>query len=133
MRYYLRKAVIATISLFTAAAIIPTLKFGPDYKNVIIAIAAILVASIFIKPLFSLILIPINLFTHISVSLLLNIAVIFALVFLLPGFSISAFDFKGANIEGFIIPEYSFNQTTAIILVAIVVTLVQKTLHYIFE
>lgn len=133
MKYYLRKTVITLIALYSAYALIPSAKFGPDYKNFVIAIASLLLVSLFIKPLFSLILIPINFFTHAVASLLLNLIVVYALLFFLPGFTVSAFDFQGANFEGFVIPSYSFSQMYAVILFAFIVTVVQKTLHAIFE
>lgn len=133
MHFYLRKAVIAIIALFTAAALVPTVSFGPDYKNAVIAIATLLTVSLFIKPLFSLILIPINFFTFASINLLLNTIAIFALTFFLPGFVIEAFNFPGANIEGVIVPAYSFSQMMTIILFSAIITIVQKTLHTIFE
>ena len=133
MRYYLRKSVIAIIGLYTAAALIPTVSFGSDYKNVIIAIASLLVVSIFIKPLFSLILIPINFITFISITLILNTMAIFALTFFLPGFTISAYKFPGANLEGVIISAYSFSQLSTTVLFAAIITSVQKNLHIIFE
>lgn len=133
MRYYLRKTVIAIIGLFTAAALVPTVSFGSDYKNVIVAVASLLVVSLFIKPLFSLILIPINFFTFISVTLILNLAAIIALTLFLPGFTISAYKFPGANFEGFIIPQYSFSQVATTLLFTAIITTVQKTLHTIFE
>lgn len=133
MHYYLRKTVIAIISLFTAAALVPTVSFGPDYKNVVITIAALLVVSLFIKPLFSLILIPINFFTFISITFILNAATVLALTLFLPGFTITAFKFPGSNIEGIIIPQYSFSQVATTLLFAAIITTVQKTLHTIFE
>ena len=133
MFYYLRKTVITTIALYTAYSLIPTVKFGPDYKNVLLAIAAFVSVSLLIKPLFYLILIPINFFTLILVNFVANSLVTFALVFALPGFSISAFNFQGLNVEGFTVPAYSFSQTATIILFAALITLVQKLLRTIFE
>lgn len=133
MRYYLRKTVIAAIALYSAYSLIPTVKFGSDYKNVLLAIAAFVSVSLLIKPLFYLILIPINFFTLTLITYFLNILVAFALAFALPGFAISPFNFNGLNIEGFIVPAYSFSQTATILLFAALITLIQKLLHSIFE
>lgn len=133
MRYYLKKTVITIISLLTAAALVPTFTFGADYKNFIVSVASLLVVNLFIKPLFSLILIPINFFTFVSINFILNASAVLALTFFLPGFVINAYKFPGANIEGIIIPQYSFSQIATLLLFAAIITTVQKTLHSIFE
>lgn len=133
MIFYLRKTVIAAISLYSAYTLIPTVNFGQDYKNVLLTVAAFVSVSLLVKPLFYLVLMPINFFTLTLVTFVLNALVAFALVFALPGFIIGAFDFPGLNIEGFIIPAYSFSQTITVLLFAALITLVQKLLHATFQ
>lgn len=133
MRFYLKKTVISIIGILTAAALIPTFTFGSDYKNFLIATASILAVTLFIKPLFSLVLIPINFFTLISITFILNTLAVFTLTYFLPGFIINAYSFPGANLEGIIIPSYSFNQIATVLLFSAIITTVQKTLHSIFD
>ena len=133
MRYSLRKTVISVIGILTAAALIPTFTFGSDYKNFLIASASILAVNLFIKPLFSLVLIPINFFTLIGITFILNTLAVFALTYFLPGFIINAYGFPGASLEGIIIPPYSFNQVATVLLFSAIITITQKTLHNIFE
>lgn len=133
MRHYLKKTVISIIGLLTAAALIPTFTFGSDYKNFLVAAASLLMVTLFIKPLFSLVLIPINFFTLVAITLTLNAITVFALTYFLPGFTINAYRFPGANLEGIIIPSYSFNQAATVLLFAGIITIVQKALQTIFE
>jgi hypothetical protein len=51
----------------------------------------------------------------------------------LQGFSIAAYNFPGANIQGFIVPPADLNKLEALFAVALIVTLVQKILHFILE
>jgi hypothetical protein len=67
------------------------------------------------------------------VTLALNIALIFALLNFLPDFHVSAYNFPGANYQGLILPAANFNKIATIILIATVITLVQRILHIIFE
>lgn len=133
MRYYLKKTVISIIGLLTAAALVPTFTFGSDYKNFLVAVASLSIITLFIKPLFSLVLIPINFLTHVGITFILNTLAVYALTYFLPGFRIDAYRFPGANFEGIIIPSYSFNQIATVLLFAAIITTVQKTLHTIFE
>jgi uncharacterized membrane protein YvlD (DUF360 family) len=133
MRFYLKKTVIVIIGLLTAAALVPTFTFGPDYKNFLVATASLLIVTLFIKPLFSLVLIPVNFLTLIGITFSLNTLTVFTMTYFLPGFTINAYRFPGANFEGIIIPPYSFNQIATVLLFAAIITIAQKTLHTIFE
>lgn len=133
MKYYLRAIIIAAVSLYTAYLIVPTIVFGNDPKNILIILGALLVVSLLIRPIFSLVLLPINLMTLGSVSLILNTLLMYGLTVYLPNFAILAFNFKGANINGFILPAYNFNHLATIILVGVIITFVQKVLHIIFQ
>lgn len=133
MRHYLKALIISSIAFFAAYQLVPTIALGSGPQNIAIVITALLVVSHLLRPIFSLILLPINFITIGSISLILNTALIYGLTIYLPGFVIKAFNFKGAEINGFILPANNFNQLTTIILIAVIITLVQKILHIVFE
>lgn len=133
MRHYLKAIVIAAVSFYSAYLAVPTIKIGNNSENLLVIIGAMLVVTLLLRPIFSLVLLPINFLTIGSVSLILNSILIWGLTLYLPGFSIRAFNFKGAMLDGFILPPYSFNEIGTIILVAAIITFLQKILHLIFE
>lgn len=133
MRHYLKQLIIATIALYTAYTLIPTVDLGQDPKNILVAIGGIFLVSIIINPIFSIILLPINFLTFGLVTFILNVALIFALIRFLPAVSIAPYDFPGANIGGFVIPAARLTQISTILVAAMIITIVQKILHLIFE
>lgn len=133
MRHYLKKLIIVFLSCYLAYSLIPTIKLGSDPKNLLIILGSFFVASVFIKPFFSLVLLPINFISISLVSLALNIIIIFVLINFLPGSDIGAYNFPGANLSGIILEPISLNRIATIIAVALIVTLSQKILHLIFE
>lgn len=133
MRHYLKALIISFVAFYAAYTLVPTIKFGNDPKNLLIFIGGIFIISQVINPIFSLVLLPINHLTFGLVMLVLNIGLIFSLLNFLPGFIIRAYSFPGAQIEGIILPAVVFSQTTTILLVAAIITIVQKILHIIFE
>lgn len=133
MRHYLKQLIIAVAAFYAAYTLIPTVSLGQDPKNILIAIGGILLISLLIYPMFSIILLPINFLTFGLMSFVLNVILVFALIQFLPGFSIAAYDFPGANLEGFIIPPAKLTQIPTIIAFATIITVVQKVLHFIFE
>lgn len=133
MKHYLKLVIITAISFYAAYTLIPTINLGNNPQNILTVIGGLLLISLIINPLFSIILLPINLATHGLVSLLLNIALIFILLRILPGFNIRPYNFPGTDIAGFVIPAVGLTQTTAIVAVAAIITLVQRILHMVFE
>ncbi len=133
MRHILKSILITIATVYIAFTLVPTIDFGADPTNILVFIGGLWVISQIINPIFSIVLLPINLLTFGLLSLILNIAFVFALMNFLHGFTVRAYNFLGADVQGVILPGYNFTQVFTVILVAIIITFLQKTLHLIFE
>ena len=133
MRHYLKSLIIAAIALYLAFTLIPTISLGKDPRNIAFVIGGLFLVANIVKPVFNLVLIPINHLTFGLVSFILNLVLILGLVKFLPGFTIGAYNFPGLVIEGLIIPPQSFNQIATLVLVALLITISQKVLQIIFS
>ena len=133
MRHLLKSFIISAATVYIVYLIVPTIDFGPDPQNLLIFVGGLWIISQVISPIFSIVLLPINILTFGLVSMILNVAFVFALINYLPGFAVGAFDFQGALIYGVILPAMAFNEITTIILVSVIITLLQKLSHIIFE
>src|SRR3989344_8429443 len=101
MRHIIKSFIITIATVYLTYSIVPTINFGIDIKNIALFAGGMWVISQLINPIFSIILLPINLLTFGFLQFVLNIAFVFALINFLPGFSIFAYNFIGANIDGF--------------------------------
>jgi len=133
MKHFLKTFIITASSLYITTRVVPTISIGYDIKNYLVVVLGLWIITLVVKPLFSLVLLPVNILTFGFVSFLLNITLVFALLNFLPQFSVSAYYFPGAEVEGIIFPAISFNDISTIILVSTIITLLQKVLHIIFE
>ncbi|MCR4324202.1 MAG: phage holin family protein [Candidatus Curtissbacteria bacterium] len=133
MRHILKSIIISSLAFYIAFTLVPTINIGQDPKNLPIVIGGFIITALIIRPIFSLVLIPINILTISFVSFGLNLALIFAYTRFLPGFSIGTYDFPGANFQGVIIPPVNLTLPLAILAVAAIITVIQKILHLIFE
>ncbi len=133
MRHYLKTIIITVVAAYIAYKFVPTIELGTDPRNLLIVFGGLWVIFQLINPIFSLVLLPINILTFGLVSFILNIAFIFALLNFLPGFLIGAYFFPGADVYGIVFPPIDFNQVATVILVAAIITISQKILHLIFE
>lgn len=133
MRHYLKSFLITIAAFYVAYNFMGAINLGIDPKNIILVVGGLWIISQIINPVFSLVLLPVNLLTFGLIALVLNIAFFFALINFLPGFTITEYSFPGANLDGVILPPMAFNQVATIILVATSITFLQKLLHIIFE
>lgn len=92
---------ILTGAIIITTYVLPsTLVFAPLYI-VFVASACLMFINMTIKPIISLLTLPINLLTLGIFGILLNGAILWALAYIIPGFHIGSF--KGAIIAAFII------------------------------
>ena len=133
MKHYLKKLIVAAIAFYIAYSAIPTMTLGNDPKNIAIVIGGIFLTTILIHPIFSIVLLPINILTFGLFSLILNSLLFFAFTKFLPGFAIAAYNFPGYQFQGFIIAPAYLNALETLIAVALIITVVQKVLHIIFD
>lgn len=133
MRHYIKSILISIAAFYITFSLIPAITTGSDPKNMLLFVGGLWFISQVINPIFSLVLLPVNILTFGLVSILLNVAFVFALLNFLPGFTISAYNFPGANVYGVILPSMAFNQIGTIILIAASLSVLQKILHIIFE
>ncbi len=133
MRRYIKSVLITAATLYITKALVPTVSLGQEPKNYGLVLLGLWLISQVINPIFSLVLMPVNLITFGLVSFLLNTAFVFALINFLPQFTVAAYNFPGAQIDGIILPPVSFNEIGTIILISAMITILQKILHLIFE
>lgn len=133
MRHYFKSILITIATVYIATKAIPTIGVGQDIKNYAFVYLGLWLISQIINPIFSLVLLPVNLITFGLVSFILNVAFVFALLYFLPQFTIGAYSFPGAQIDGVILPPVALNSVGTIFLTAAIITLLQKVLHLIFE
>ncbi len=133
MKHLIKSFVLVLVTAYIAYRLIPTVDFGNDPQTILVLLGGLWVITQIVNPLFSIVLLPINLITFGLVSFILNITFIFALINFLPNFTIKAYNFPGSNIYGFVIPAINLTQIATIIALALIITLVYKALHLIFE
>jgi uncharacterized membrane protein YvlD (DUF360 family) len=133
MRHYLKSVLITIATFYIATSFINTINFGNDPKNVLMFLAGLWIISQIVNPIFSLVLLPVNILTFGLISFLLNVAFVFALLTFLPGFAVSAFYFKGAVVHGVIFPAVPLNQIETVVALSALITILHKILHIIFE
>lgn len=133
MRHYLKSLIITAAAFYLVYTFIPAINLGNDPKNVLILIGGLWLITHIVNPIFSLVLLPINILTFGFVSFVLNIALLYAITYFQKDFYFLPYYFPGANIQGIILPSMSLNSIATLVLVAVFITILQKVLQFIFE
>ena len=68
MRHIIKSFLITVAIVYIAYIIVPTIDFGPDPKNILLFLGGLWIISQVINPIFSIVLLPINLLMHLDIS-----------------------------------------------------------------
>ena len=125
MKSFIRSLVITAVSLYAVSLIIPGVSFQNGLRGLAITVIILTLINRLIKPLVSLLLLPINLLTLGAFRWLTNVAVFYLVSFFSPDFTIT----------GFNIPQipFHFGHFWAIVITAFLFNLFQSTLRWFFH
>lgn len=113
MRAILRNIVFYSFSLFALSQLLDGVKITGGIPTFVLGGAVLSVMFIIVKPVLSIISLPLNILTFGLFSFLSNILILLALTIFVPEIKIVPFVFQGFTYSGFIIPKFEFNQITA--------------------
>ena len=116
MKSILRSIVINFAALQMAVYLIPGLKNQGSNKTLLSAVIVLAIINLLIRPIISLLLLPINLITLGSFRWLINVAVLFILTLTVTELKAEAFTFSGFNYHDFIVPQLKISTFWTLVL-----------------
>lgn len=122
MRSILKNTSINALSLFFTSQLLSGIKISGGLTTYLIGGFALSLMFLILRPLLSIIALPLNLITFGAFSFVINAAILYLLTIFVPGILVTSFVFPGVNFFGFIIPHISFNIFFAFIAVSIVLS-----------
>ncbi len=128
MKTLLRNYLICLTSLEAAIFLIPGITNTGGLKTLVIATLVFSLMNFFIRPLISLLLLPINVVTLGAFRWLVNVLVLFLLTLVVTELKISAFTFPGYFYHGFIIPELAISRFWNFVLASACISFVNSFL-----
>lgn len=133
MKTILRSTVVNAIGLYTTALILSGLHIGGGYFTLIEAGLVLMILGLVLKPILSIVALPINLVTFGMASFLVNAIVLLILTLLIPQISITEFTFPGYTFGGFVIPKIFFNTFFAYVIIASIFSAVTSFIYWLFS
>lgn len=133
MKSAVRNIVFYSVSLFLTSQIIIGLKISGGLTTYVIGGIVLSVLFIIIKPILSLITLPLNIITLGLFSFLINAIILYLLTIFVNSISIKAFTFPGLSFAGFIIPKLFVNNFFAFIVASAVLSFIVGILKWLIK
>jgi len=133
MKSILRKIVFYSVALFLTAQILEGVKVSGGLVMYIVGGIALSILFVLVKPILSIITLPLSIITLGLFSFLTNAIILYLLTVFVPNISIGAFRFSGFSFLGFVIPSISVNNFFAYIIASIFISFIVGFLKWLIK
>ena len=96
----LKPLIVSGLTLFLLAYFLPTVSYM-DWTTLILATVVLTLLNKFVRPILKILFLPINIVTLGLFSIILNVALLWLVTYLVPGFHIEAMSLFGAEFNEF--------------------------------
>lgn len=125
----IRIFIVNAAALYFLSQYIPGFQLNEGLKSLLIISIAFSLLHIILRPIFGAFLGGINFLTFGLIGVLIDSIILLALSHYFPQITLSPWHFPGAEIQGFQIPSYNFNEYSTIGLIAFCINLLQTFIH----
>ncbi|MDO8488331.1 MAG: phage holin family protein [bacterium] len=134
LRLLLRTIGINLASIYITAQILSSvISYVGGYQTLFMAAVVIAVVNLFVKPIVTLLLLPIHLVTLGVFRWIANLVTLYIVTWLVPNLQIHAFAFPGLNLHYLIIPATNFSAFGAFIISTITLTFTFHFMYWILQ
>jgi len=133
MKSFLRGILFNAFSLFVLSLILPGVQVSGGVASYLFGGIALSLLFTLLKPILSILALPLNLLTLGAFSFLINVIIFYLMTVFVPTISITAFTFPGLTYAGFVIPSMHFNVLFAFIIVAFLQSLIVSALSWLIK
>lgn len=109
MKTLLRHFLIHLVSFWVTAKILPGLTYAGGIRTLALGTVGLMLINIMVVPLLKVMFLPLNILTLGLFTWVINVVGLYILTQVIPQIRLVPFDFMGANLDGFRIPEMQFN------------------------
>jgi len=130
MKSILRRIIFYSVSLFLTSQVIQGLKISGGLTTYLIGGIVLAILFLVVKPILSIVTLPLNIITLGLFSFLINAIILYLLTIFVPNISITAFNFQGTTFAGFVIPKFYVNNFFTFVIASILLSLIVGFLRW---
>lgn len=129
MRYFLKRWLFSVFALWLVSQLFPAFILHDGWQGLFFSGCILALLMLIVRPLLSILFIPINFLTFGLASWVINVIVVYLLTVFAPAVSVTPWTFPGLTFQGFIIPSATLNYWTCLVLTTIAITLITNILE----
>jgi putative membrane protein len=133
MKSILRRIVFYSVALFLVTQILEGVRVNGGLVEYIIGGITLSVLFAIVKPILSIVTLPLNIITLGLFSFITNAIILYLLTIFVPSISIAAFRFGGFSFWGFVIPELQVNNFFAFIVASVLLSFIVGFLKWLIK
>ena len=133
MKTLLRHYVIDTVALYLASTATSGLIFAEGIKTLLLAGVGLMAASLVVRPLINLLILPLNLITFGLFKWVSSAVALYLVSLVVPGFKIGNFVFLGLPTGWIDIPSFSLNGILAYVGFSFLLSLITSFMHWLIK
>lgn len=133
MRKLIKSFLIDTISLYLVSLAVIGITFSQGLYTLAFAGLVLMLATMIIKPIINILLLPINLITFGLFKWVTYAITLYLVTLVVPGFSLGNFAFNGFSSYWFSLPAFSLSGLLAFVAFSFAISTISSLLHWIFK
>lgn len=132
MKKRFRTALLAILAFLLLTYFYPGFTFDST-NSIAVASATFAFVYLFVRPLIKILSLPLNFITFGLFSLLVNVAMLYLISMIVPGFEIVAFQFEGCEFLGVSVPAFHLNTFLSTLVASAVLSVSTSVFLWIFS
>lgn len=133
MKRILRHFVIDTVSIFLVSSVATGLVFQKGLETLLLTGLGLTIASLIAKPVVNILLLPVNLLTFGLFRWVAAVAVLYIVTLVVPGFSITGFNFGGYVSMWIDLPVVAFTGFLAYVAFSFLHSLISSFIYWLIK
>ena len=133
MKTLIRHYVLDTVALYLASSVTSGLIFAEGIKTLLLAGVGLMAASLVVRPLINLLILPLNLITFGFFKWVSSAVALYLVTLVVPGFAIGNFIFLGLSTGWIGIPSFSLDGIFAYIGFSFLLSLITSFMHWLIK
>lgn len=133
MKHFVRMFLFQVVALWFTTQLVPTLVIPGTGKTLLVAGLVLSLLMLIVRPLLSILFIPINLMTLGLFSWFVNVIVVYLLTVFVPEVTVRPWQFPGFSWSGFSTPPFFVSYGAALIITSLILTGLTNLLTYVSD
>lgn len=133
MKHFIRMFLFQVVALWFTTQLVPTLVILGAWKTLLVAGLVLSLLMLIVRPLLSILFIPINLMTLGLLSWFVNVIVVYLLTVFVPEVTVRPWQFPGFSWAGFSTPPFFVSYGVALIITSLILTGLTNLLTYVSD